>query len=75
MPEKIEMEKITHTITLIRATSIDQFKAENGKARMLQPYWREGEGCLVFEFIGAHTNRDILEAQIGRGVVWVEEKY
>jgi hypothetical protein len=75
VPEKKDMEKISITEVLVRATSIDQMKTEKGRARMNQPYWLEGEGILVFDFIGAHTNKDILEAQIGRGLVWVQEKY
>ena len=67
---------ITISQTLIRATSLDQFKTENGHARMMMPYWIEMEGGdYLFKFINSKTDKDELEAQITYGVVWVQDKY
>ena len=80
---------ITISQTLIRATSLEQFKAENGHARMMMPYWIElgtslptgqaGETLepeqYLFKFINSKTDKDELEAQITYGIIFIQEKY
>lgn len=64
-------ETKTISLTLVRATTLDQFRTDKGKARMNQPYWIELDDAMLFQFIGSHTDRDVLEKAIYDGVVWV----
>ena len=73
-------ETITISQTLIRATSLEQFKTEQGTARMMMPYWIElgpSETLepvqYLFKFINSQTDKDELEAQITYGVIYIQE--
>jgi hypothetical protein len=32
-------------------------------------------GGLIFQFVGKHTDKEVLQLQINHGLVWVQEKY
>ena len=70
-----ENEKRIISQTLIRATSLEQFKTENGHARMMMPYWISLDDGYIFKFINSQTDKDELEAQIGYGIIFIQEKY
>ena len=76
-------DTITISQTLIRATSLEQFKTEQGTARMMMPYWVELDTSetlapakeYLFKFINSKTDKAELEAQITYGVIFIQEKY
>jgi hypothetical protein len=84
-PNAFLMETITITERLIRATTLDQLRNADGKARMNMPYWIELPGdkgtsetlapALIFQFVGKHTDPEALQLQINHGYVWIQEKY
>ena len=69
------MKTIQITQNLIQSTTLNQFRGSDGRARMNMPYYVEIEGHLSFEFIGAHTDRNLLEDQINAGIVFIQDKY
>lgn len=75
------MDRITIEMKLVKATSLEQFKTEQGTARMMMPYWVDlgaggtEPGGYLFKFVNIKTDRDELEAQISYGIVWIQEKY
>jgi hypothetical protein len=67
------MEKIEVKHTLIRARSIDEFRSERTKMRIInKPFYRERPGgAFVFDFIREDTNKRMLEAEIEQGLIYV----
>lgn len=64
-------KKIVIEMVLKQATSLDDFKAANGKAEMRKPYYVDHGGAMVFEYINEKTDRAKLEDQIERNLVWI----
>jgi hypothetical protein len=67
-----QADEITVTETLVRCTSLAQL-AEGGRRKLNLPYYLEGAGCFVFDFLRTETPRTFLEGHIQAGTLWIRK--
>lgn len=71
------MDKLIIQETLVKATSIEQFKNSAGKRNLRMPYWtRSSSGTVVFDFITEdNPPPGLLGDMIEQGMVWILERH